>query len=87
MRTTWARKERTVASEGPLTGVALQRLRAMESGTLLDWADNSLSKIGALIRDSQREGVERTARLSLAEQEAAALGQALRELINRADRA
>jgi hypothetical protein len=80
----WARKDipQRVASErGPLNGKALARLQGMSTDMLVTMIDNSLSKIGKLVLDSQREGM--AALLGDAEREAAALAQAISELSQR----
>jgi hypothetical protein len=71
----WA--ARVPTDDGPLTGEALRRLRAADSGTLRAWIDNSLNKIGQLTSDNDR------AKHQLAQSEAKALVQALSELVAR----
>lgn len=66
-------------SEGPLTGAALDRLHSMPTGVLCEWIDNSLVKIGRLIREGEK------ALLAEAKREGAALLQALSELEQRGD--
>lgn len=84
MKAAWVRKESLAKATdpGPLRGTALARLKAMPTPTLMDWVDNSLSKIGKLVSDSARQGVDVTL-IQQAETEAAALAQALRELVYR----
>lgn len=66
----------------PLQGRALERMRSLPTPVLVEWIDNSITKIGKLVIDSQRDGL--SGLLPDAEREAAALVQALRELAERA---
>lgn len=86
MRPAWIRKDGGQPSEGPLKGVARERLRAVPTTDLVTWIDNSLSKIGKLVHDSQRVHTDDVL-LRQAETEAAALVQALRELAGRCNAA
>lgn len=81
----WAAKEMPTRKAGPLDAVALARLRMLDTATLSVWIDNSLVKIGQQVSASQRavESSEAAILLAEAEEEAAALVQALRELQSR----
>lgn len=81
----WAQKETPKRQQGPLNAVALARLRMLDTATLSIWIDNSLVKIGQQVSASQRavERNEAAILLAEAEEEAAALVQALRELAAR----
>lgn len=81
----WATKEIPTRQAGPLDAVALSRLRRLDSPTLAIWIDNSLAKIGQSVAASERavHKDEAVQHLAIAEEEAAACVQALRELAAR----
>lgn len=80
----WTRKDGAVADPGPLKGQALKRMQEASTPTLIEWVENSLSKVGILVAESQRGG-SNAALIEEGKQEAAALLQALDELSTRAD--
>jgi hypothetical protein len=80
----WVRKDGAVAerSAGPLKGQALKRVQESSTATLIEWVENSLSKVGILLAESQRDRANH-ALLEEAKIEAAALCQVLDEVSQR----
>lgn len=80
----WVRKDGAVPgqSTGPLKGSAMKRVQEMSTPTLIEWIENSLSKIGILLTESQRDH-SNAAVIEEAKLEAAALAQALDVLSGR----
>lgn len=84
MKQGWARKgpEQHLAPERTaLNGKARARLQGMTTEMLVLMIDNTLSKIGKLVLDSQREGMDML--LADADRETAVLAQAIGELSQR----
>lgn len=87
MKGNWSRKHETPSAMERAGGSPLRaRMRVVPTSDLVIWIDNSLSKIGKLVSDSQRAGVDEVL-LRQAEAEASALVQALRELAGRSNAA